>query len=124
MSFNEETIRAQFPILQRKVHDKEVVYLDSGATSQKPKFVIDKIQQFYAHYNSNVHRGIHTMAEESTAAFEGARVKVANFINAKDPRSLIFTSGTTGAINLVAESWGSQNLKEGDEILLTQMEHL
>lgn len=117
-------IRADFPILYRKVHgDKALVYLDSTATSQKPQVVIEAMQAFYQQTNANIHRGIHVLAEEATALYEEARVKVAKFINAASPREVIFTRNTTEAINLVAWSWGRTNLQPDDLILLTEMEH-
>ncbi len=118
-----KTIRDDFPILERQVHGKPLVYLDNAATSQKPLSVIEAVSNYYKNYNSNIHRGIHTLSEEATAAFEETREKVADFIHAPSPKEVIFTRGTTESINLVAQSWGGQNLKPGDEILLTQMEH-
>lgn len=117
-------IRADFPILSRKIHgDKALVYLDSTATSQKPQVVINAMHEYYQQTNANIHRGIHVLAEEATARYEEARVKVAKFINAASPREIIFTRNTTEAINLVAWSWGRTYLKPGDLILLTEMEH-
>ncbi len=117
-------IRADFPILNRKIHgDKALVYLDSTATSQKPQVVINAMHEYYQQTNANIHRGIHVLAEEATALYEAARVKVAKFINAASPREIIFTRNTTEAINLVAWSWGRTYLKPGDLILLTEMEH-
>ncbi|MGQ9463622.1 MAG: cysteine desulfurase [Candidatus Fervidibacter sp.] len=118
-----KTVRKDFPTLQRNVRDKPLVYLDSAATSQKPQCVIDAEREFYERYNANVHRGAYLIAEEATAAYEGAREKVAQFINAPSKECIVFTRGTTEAINLVAYSWGWTNLREGDEILLTEMEH-
>lgn len=123
MSFDVKHIQDDFPILKRKIREKPLVYLDSAATSHKPKSVIDRIDKFYTTYNSNVHRGIHTLAEEATAAYEGVREKVSKFINSKDSCEVVFTKGTTDSINLVASAWGEQNIHEGDEILLSQMEH-
>lgn len=118
------SIRADFPVLSRKIHgDKPLVYLDSTATSQKPQAVIDAMQEFYQRTNANIHRGIHILAEEATALYENARVKVAGFINAASPREIIFTRNTTEAINLVAWSWGRSNLQPNDLIILTEMEH-
>lgn len=117
-------IRADFPILSRKIHgDKALVYLDSTATSQKPQVVINAMHEYYQQTNANIHRGIHVLAEEATALYEEARVKVAKFINAASSREIIFTRNTTEAINLVAWSWGRTYLKPGDLILLTEMEH-
>ncbi len=119
-----EHIRADFPILDRKVSSgMPLVYLDSAATSQKPNEVIQAMDEFYRRSNSNIHRGIHTLAEESTALYEGARQKVARFINSPSARQVIFTRNTTESINLVAYSWGRANLKSGDVVLLTEMEH-
>ena len=100
-----------------------LVYLDSAATSQKPRQVIDAVSDFYSHHNANAHRGIYTLGEESTEAFEGARAKLASFFGAPDPRTIVFTRGTTESLNLVAQGWGRKFLREGDEILLTDMEH-
>jgi cysteine desulfurase / selenocysteine lyase len=119
-----ERIRADFPILQRHAHPgMPLVYLDSTATSQKPLQVIQAMDEYYRANNANIHRGIHTLAEESTAAYEGARARIAKFIHAPSPRQVIFTRNTTEAINLVAFSWGRPNLKAGDTIVLTEMEH-
>ncbi len=119
-----EHIRADFPILDRKVSSgMPLVYLDSTATSQKPNEVIQAMDEFYRRSNANIHRGIHTLAEEATALYEGARQKVAHFINAPSARQVIFTRNTTESINLVAYSWGRANLKSGDVVLLTEMEH-
>ena len=118
-----EKIRDDFPILRQRVHGKPLVYLDSAATSQKPRLVLDALIQYYQEYNANVHRGIYKIAEEATARFELARAKVAGFINAGRPEEVVFTRGTTEAINLVAYAWGRANVYEGDEIILTEMEH-
>ena len=118
-----QKIRSDFPILYRKVHGKPLVYLDNAATTQKPRPVIDAIGKYYEEYNANVHRGIHALAEEATAAYEDSRSKVAEFIGARNPAEIIFTRGTTEAINLVAYSWGEKFLKKGDTVLLTLMEH-
>lgn len=115
-------LRQDFPILSQKVHGKPLVYLDNAATSQKPSAVIEAIANYYREYNSNVHRGVHTLAEKATQAYEGAREKVARFIGAQ-PSEIVFTRGTTESINLAAYSWGEQFLKAGDTILLTVMEH-
>ncbi|MCS7263699.1 MAG: cysteine desulfurase [Armatimonadetes bacterium] len=123
MVLNAEVVRKDFPILQRTVHGKRLIYLDSAATSQKPKCVIDAEREFYERYNANVHRGAYLIAEEATSAYEAAREKIAKFINAPSKDCIVFTRGTTEAINLVAYSWGWANLREGDEILLTEMEH-
>ena len=116
-------IRKDFPILERKVHGVPLVYLDNAATSQKPRQVIDALVHYYENYNANIHRAVHCLGEEATAAYEEARAKVAAFINAPSPDCVIFTRNTTEAINLVAYTWGRANVREGDEILLTEMEH-
>ena len=116
-------IRADFPTLQQEVHGKPLVYLDSAATAQKPRSVIDTLSRFYERDNSNVHRGLHALSMRATDAYEGARGRVAKFLNAADSAEIVFTRGTTEAINLVAGSWGASNLKAGDVILLTEMEH-
>ena len=118
-----EEIRDDFPILRQKVHGKPLVYFDNAATSQKPRQVIDALNDYYQRYNANVHRGIHALAERATREYERAREKVVRFINAPSPETVIFTRGTTEAINLVAYSWARHNLKKGDEILITWMEH-
>ena len=117
------TVRADFPTLHQQVHGKPLVYLDNAATSHKPQVVIDAVSRFYERDNSNVHRGLHALSMRATDAYEGARARVAKFINAADPAEIVFTRGTTEAINLVASSWGGSNLKPGDVILLTEMEH-
>jgi len=116
-------IRKLFPILQEKVNGKPLVYLDSAASSQKPVQVIEAINQYYRKINSNVHRGVHTLGTKATDAYEGSREKVRKFINASSTEEIIFTRGTTTALNLVASSYARANLKEGDEIVLTPMEH-
>ncbi|HEX7432109.1 MAG TPA: aminotransferase class V-fold PLP-dependent enzyme, partial [Anaerolineaceae bacterium] len=117
-------IRKDFPILQREVHPGvRLVYLDSTATAQKPSSVLEAMDHFYRHSNANIHRGVHTLAEEATADYEDARQTVANFISAKNARQLIYTRNTTESINLVAQTWGRANLKEGDLVILTEMEH-
>ena len=118
-----QEIRRQFPILQRQVKGKALVYLDNAATTQKPQLVIDALVDYYSGYNANIHRGIHTLAEEATAAFEATRDTAKAFINAPSREEVIFTSGTTDGINLVAGTWGRQNIGEGDEIIVTGMEH-
>ena len=116
-------IRKDFPILSREVHGKPLVYLDSAASSQKPRAVIDAMSTYYETYHANVHRGVYEISEEATAAMERARVKVARFINARHSKQVIFTRNTTESINLVAYSWGSANITAGDLIILTEMEH-
>jgi cysteine desulfurase/selenocysteine lyase len=119
-----EQIRQDFPILRRQVHGKTLVYLDNAATTQKPRSVIDALVHYYEHYNANIHRGLHTLAEEATAAYEASRLKAGGFINAEHPgEEIIFTRNTTEAINLVSNAWGRKNLKPGDEIVLSAMEH-
>lgn len=117
-------LRSDFPILQRVLpNGRPLVYLDNAASSQKPECVIRAMDDYYRRYNANVHRGVHTLSEEATAAFEEAREKVAKFINAPSARQIVFTRGATEAINLVAYSWGRANLGPGDEVLITEMEH-
>jgi len=118
-----EEIRDDFPVLRQKVHGKPLIYFDNAATSQKPRVVIEALNDYYQRYNANVHRGIHALAERATREYELAREKLAKFINAPATDCVIFTRGTTEAINLVAYSWARTNLKKGDEILLTWMEH-
>jgi len=121
--FDVNKVRADFPILERQVHDKPLVYLDNAATSQKPEAVIASMSDYYRRYNANIHRGVHTLAEEATAAYENARRKVARFINARRPSEVVFVRNTTEAINLVAYTWGRANVGEGDVIILSLMEH-
>jgi cysteine desulfurase/selenocysteine lyase len=116
-------IRQQFPVLNREVKGRPLVYFDNAATSQKPQAVIDALVNYYSNYNANIHRGIHTLAEEATAAFEATRDTVRQFINAGSREEIIFTRGTTEGINLVAYTWGRQNIKAGDEIIISTMEH-
>jgi cysteine desulfurase/selenocysteine lyase len=124
MSIDVISIRNQFPIFQRETSEGvPLVYLDSTATSQKPLAVIEAMDQFYRRSNANIHRGVHTLAEESTALYEGAREKIAKFINAESARQIIYTRNTTESINLVAYSWARANLKAGDLVVLTEMEH-
>ncbi len=115
--------RGDFPILQRPIHGHRLVYLDNGATTQKPSSVIQAEMDFYGHANANIHRGVHVLSQHATDLYDQARDGVRQFINAARVEEIVFTSGTTQAINLVAYSWGRANLKEGDEILLTGMEH-
>jgi cysteine desulfurase / selenocysteine lyase len=122
-SFDPLRWRAEFPILAEKVHGKPLVYLDNAATSQKPRAVIDAVSSYYEHHNANVHRGVHKLSELATADYEGAREKVRAFIKARSVKEVIYTRGTTEAINLVAQSYARPLLMSGDEILLTQMEH-
>jgi cysteine desulfurase/selenocysteine lyase len=118
-SLNVEKIRADFPIFK---NNPDLIFLDNASTTQKPQQVIDTLTHYYENYNSNIHRGIYTIAEKATAAYEETRDKVAAFIGTEDRQSIVFTRGTTESINLVASSWG-QNLKPGDEVLITEMEH-
>lgn len=118
-----EKVRADFPILNVKVHGHPLAYLDNAATSQKPQRVLDKLNEYYRFYNANVHRTIYEIGEKATEEYERARSKVAGFIGAEDPRCIVFTRGTTEAINLVAYAWGRHHLGPGDEILITEMEH-
>jgi len=115
--------RQDFPILKQDVNGKPLVYLDNGATTQKPQIVIDTLREYYEQDNANVHRGVHTLSARATDAYEGARTKVKNFINAASEKEIIFTRGTTDSINLVASSYGHANIGQGDEILVTAMEH-
>ncbi len=121
-ALNIETIRADFPILGRRINGRPLVYLDNAATTQKPQAVIDALTHYYSTMNANIHRGLHTLAEEATAAYEGVRVQVATFINADNPREIVFTRNTTESLNLLAYSLGNR-LSAGDEIVLTGMEH-
>ena len=117
------TMRDDFPILDQSVHGHPLVYLDNAATTQKPRAVLDALRQYYEKDNANVHRGIHELSNRATAAFEAARDRAARFINARSSAEIVFTSGTTEGINLVAHAWGSKHIKRGDKILLTEMEH-
>ena len=121
--FDPYAIRRDFPILQQNVNGRPLVWLDNGATTQKPQSVIDRLVYFYENENSNIHRGAHTLAARSTDAYEAARAKVRAFINAPSPESIIFVRGTTEGINLIAKAWGGRNVKEGDEIVITHLEH-
>jgi len=116
-------IRADFPILAQQIHGHPLTYLDNTASSQKPAQVIEAMDRYYRQQNANVHRGVHTLSETATAAYENARLRVARFINAANPKQVIFTRNTTESLNLVAYSWGRANLKPGDEVLITEMEH-
>jgi cysteine desulfurase/selenocysteine lyase len=118
-----DNVRADFPILHQQVNGKPLVYLDNGATSQKPRQVIDALVRYYERDNSNVHRGLHALSTRATDAYEGARTRIAKFLNAADPAEVLFTRGTTESINLVARSWGHAHLKAGDIVLTTEFEH-
>lgn len=122
-SMNWSKLRADFPILDQKVHGQPLVYFDNAATTQKPVPVLDALRHYYERDNANVHRGIHELSNRATTAFEAARSRAAQFINARSPDEIIFTRGTTEGINLVANSWGAKYVKAGDKILLTEMEH-
>lgn len=121
--FDVDKIRADFPLLRQQVNGKPLVYLDNGATSQKPQCVIDELVRYYTTENANVHRGVHTLSQVATEDYEGARSKIRRFINAADDREIIYTSGTTDGINLVAQAFGRQNVGPGDEIIVSNMEH-
>jgi cysteine desulfurase/selenocysteine lyase len=123
LSLDPESVRGDFPILKQSVYGKPLVYLDNAATSQKPQVVIDALTHYYSTDNSNIHRGVHLLSERATREYEEARVKVQRFINAAESKEIIFTRGTTEAINLVANSYGRANVNAGDEILITAMEH-
>jgi cysteine desulfurase/selenocysteine lyase len=116
-------LETQFPILRRQVHGRPLVYLDNAATTQKPLAVLEAERQYYELHNANIHRGVHALSQEATDAFEGARAKVRAFLNARHSEEIIFTRGTTESINLVAQSWGRSQLKPGDEVLVSAMEH-
>lgn len=122
-SYDVDKIRNDFPILKTIVHGKPLVYLDNAATTQKPQYVINKTNNYYEKYNANIHRGVHALSQEATEEFESARIIVKNFINALGKNEIIFTRGTTESINLVASSYGRKNINEGDEIIISTMEH-
>jgi len=121
--FNLTTIRADFPILSQQLYGKPLAYLDNAATTQKPQCVIDAVSNYYTNDNANVHRGVHALSERATANYEAARKRIAGFFNAGRESEVVFTRGTTEAINLIASSWGGANIKAGDEVLITHMEH-
>ncbi|HEX2060239.1 MAG TPA: aminotransferase class V-fold PLP-dependent enzyme, partial [Thermoanaerobaculia bacterium] len=123
VTYDVERIRRDFPILSRSARGKRLVYLDNAATTQKPKQVIDRIVRYYSEENSNVHRGVHYLSEVATIEYENARGYVQRFLNAASEKEIVFTRGTTEAINLVAQSWGRTNVGEGDEILISAIEH-
>ncbi|MDQ3171273.1 MAG: aminotransferase class V-fold PLP-dependent enzyme, partial [Acidobacteriota bacterium] len=116
-------IRAQFPALQQSVHGKPLVYLDNAATTQKPRAVLDAIVHYYEHDNANVHRGVHELSQRATEAHDASRRKVRALLNAASDREIVFTRNATESINLVAQAWGRANLNQGDEVLITAMEH-
>ena len=118
-----EAIRRDFPVLERKIYDRPLVYLDNAATSQKPQCVIDAVSRYYAETNSNVHRGVHRLSMDATSAYEAAREKLQRFLNARSTKEIVWTRGTTESINLVAQSLGRSKVQAGDEVLISQMEH-
>lgn len=122
-TYDLRAIREKFPVLSRKVKGKDLVYFDNAATAQKPIEVIEALSHYYSHYNANIHRGLHTLADEATAAFEATRHIIKEFIGAAHPEEIIFTKGTTESINLVANAWGNEFLKQGDEIIISSLEH-
>ncbi|MFH0882691.1 MAG: cysteine desulfurase [bacterium] len=122
-AYDLQAVRADFPILSRRINGEPLVYLDNAATTQKPQAVIDALSDYYSSHNANVHRGIHTLAEEATASYEATRDLVAKWVGDVKREEIVFTSGATESINLVASSWGERNLKVGDRVLLTRMEH-
>ena len=121
--FNVNDIRKDFPILSREVNGKPLVYLDNGATSQKPQVVIDAINSYYSHDNANIHRGVHTLSQVATTAYEEARKKIQHWINAELSEEVLFTKGTTDGVNIIANAWGRFHLQKGDEVIITEMEH-
>ena len=121
--FDVKKVRNDFPVLSQKVYGKPLVYFDNGATTQKPRIVIDTVNEMHALYNSNIHRGVHFLSEKMTERYEAARMKVQAYLNAKSYQEIIFTSGATGSINLAAFSFGEQYVKAGDEIIVTEMDH-
>jgi cysteine desulfurase/selenocysteine lyase len=118
-----KTIIKDFPILKRRINENKLIYFDNAATSQKPKVVIDALSDFYSNNNANIHRGVHTLSMEATYLYDEAKDKIAEFINAPNSNSIIFTRGTTESLNLIADSWGQSNLKESDTIVITELEH-
>jgi len=123
VTFDIEKIRSRFPVLNQQVNNKPLIYFDNAATTQKPDVVIDALNQYYREYNSNIHRGIHTLAEKATAAYEETRGQVQQFIHAAESEEIIFTTGTTGSINLVSNAYGRKFLEPGDEVIISEMEH-
>ncbi len=121
--FDVARVRAEFPILRQLVHGRPLVYLDNAATTQKPTAVIETLNHYYRLDNANIHRGVHTLSERATAAYEGARTTLRTFLNARSTKEIVFVRGTTEAINLVAQTWGRANVGQGDEILISEMEH-
>src|SRR5262245_10963843 len=123
VTFDVAAVRADFPVLHQRVHGHPLVYLDNAATSQKPAVVLDTLRHYYEFDNANVHRGVHELSGRATDAYEGAREIVRAFLNAASVREIVFTRNATEAINLVARSWGDENLRAGDEVVITAMEH-
>lgn len=123
ITFDAKKIRADFPILSRKVNGKPLIYFDNGATAQKPQQVIDAITHYNTFQNANIHRGVHTLSQEITVAYENARATIQKHLNATHPHEIIFTKGTTDSINLVAHSFGKKFISKGDEIIISMMEH-
>lgn len=123
LNFDVEKIRRDFPILQSKINGKPLIYFDNAATTQKPKVVIDTLTKYYSEINSNVHRGVHSLSEKATDAYETSRITIRKFLNAKNAKEIIFVRGTTEAINLVANTYGMKYIKENDEIIISTMEH-
>src|SRR3954467_8829764 len=118
-----KAIRQDFPILDQKVHGHPLIYFDNAATTQKPRAVLEALRHYYEHNNANVHRGLHELSSRATEAYEKSRERVADYLGAASPDEIVFTRGTTESINLVAQAWGGKFLREGDVILLTEMEH-
>ncbi|MFO0881600.1 MAG: aminotransferase class V-fold PLP-dependent enzyme, partial [Gemmataceae bacterium] len=118
-----QRIREEYPILRQKIHGRPLVYLDNAATTQKPRAVLDALQRYYTGDNANIHRAVHQLSERATRAYEASRESIRRFLNAQDQREIIFTRGTTEGINLVANSWGRSQLRPGDEIVVSEMEH-
>src|SRR5438093_1951674 len=118
-----KTIREDFPILREQAHGHPLIYFDSAATSQKPRAVIEALRNFYEHENANVHRGLHTLSSRATEAYESARQRVADYIGAMSPDEIVFTRGTTESINLVAEAWGGNFIRERDVVMLLEKQH-
>ena len=123
MSYDVESVRKEFPILERRIHDHPLAYLDNAASNQKPQAVLDAISHYYRTSNANIHRGVHTLSDEATAAYEAARVKLQHFVGAADAREIVFTRSTTEGINLVAQAFARPRLQPGDEILISHLEH-
>jgi len=123
VDFDIQKIRKDFPVLSQKAYGKPLIYFDNAATSQKPQVVIDALVKYYSEYNANIHRGVHYLSGKASQAYDNTRIKVQRFINAASEKEIIFTRGTTESINLVASSWGRKNISEGDEIIISAMEH-